>query len=73
MPIYEYRCRVCDKTFEKLVFGGVQPPCPYCQSVELDKLMSGFAFRSTSADGSVVKSSAKSCSGCSSSTCVGCH
>ncbi|MBU6172918.1 MAG: zinc ribbon domain-containing protein [Planctomycetes bacterium] len=40
MPLYEYRCCSCRETFEALVFGGEQPECPECHSVELQRLMS---------------------------------
>ena len=28
MPIYEYRCKACNHTFEDLVFGDEKPSCP---------------------------------------------
>jgi len=40
MPIYEYRCRNCDATFEKLVRSGDTVTCPHCGSSSLDKLLS---------------------------------
>ena len=40
MPIYEYRCRDCDATFEMLVRAGVAVTCPHCSSPLLDKLIS---------------------------------
>jgi putative FmdB family regulatory protein len=40
MPIYEYRCRNCDTTFEALVRGGDVVTCPHCGSSSLDKLLS---------------------------------
>jgi len=43
MPIYEYRCRDCDATFEQLVRGGEQPECPDCHGQSLAKLLSTFA------------------------------
>lgn len=31
MPIYEYACQACGKTFEKIQRGGTgQVPCPAC-------------------------------------------
>lgn len=73
MPIYEFQCLVCEKKFEKLIRGGEPPRCPACDSDQVRKMMSGFAFRSKSADGTVTASSAKNCSTCSSSSCAGCH
>lgn len=40
MPIYEYRCRNCDATFEVLVRAGTTVTCPHCESSALDKLLS---------------------------------
>jgi len=40
MPIYEYRCRECDGTFELLVRDGGAVQCPDCGSASVDKLLS---------------------------------
>jgi len=40
MPIYEYRCRDCDATFEALVRDSNAVTCPQCGSSSLDKLLS---------------------------------
>ncbi len=40
MPIYEYRCRDCDATFEALVRAGTVVTCPQCGSTSLNKLLS---------------------------------
>jgi putative FmdB family regulatory protein len=40
MPIYEYRCRNCNATFEILVRAGTAVTCPHCGSSSLDKLIS---------------------------------
>jgi putative FmdB family regulatory protein len=40
MPLYEYRCRACNATFETLVRGGSLVACPRCGSVSVDKLLS---------------------------------
>jgi putative FmdB family regulatory protein len=40
MPIYEYRCRNCNATFEMLVRAGTTVICPHCGSSSLDKLLS---------------------------------
>jgi putative FmdB family regulatory protein len=39
MPIYEYHCRDCDVTFEKLVRAGTAVICPHCGSLSLNKLL----------------------------------
>jgi putative FmdB family regulatory protein len=46
MPIYEYRCRSCGNEFEAIVRSQEQPPCPACQSVDLERLISMFAVDS---------------------------
>ncbi len=43
MPLYEYRCRDCDRRFEEIVRGGAKPRCPSCGSARLAKLLSAFA------------------------------
>ena len=40
MPIYDYRCHECDKTFELLVRPSIAPVCPSCGSEQLEKLLS---------------------------------
>jgi putative FmdB family regulatory protein len=51
MPLYEYRCDKCGRSFEKLrriqdADGDVQ--CPYCESEKVQRELSSFA---TSGDG----------------------
>ena len=62
MPIYEYRCRHCNQSFEQLLRSEKETAsCPKCQGKELDKLYSSFA---TSSDGgSHVCSSGGCCGG----------
>ncbi|MCC4115140.1 zinc ribbon domain-containing protein [Aromatoleum toluclasticum] len=40
MPIFDYRCPACDRTFEMLVRAGDTPPCPHCGRTSLEKLVS---------------------------------
>lgn len=40
MPIYDYRCNDCDKTFELLIRSSSVPVCPTCGSQQLEKLLS---------------------------------
>lgn len=42
MPIFEYRCKKCGATFEKIVFNrdAHSPLCPHCQAEEVEKLIS---------------------------------
>ena len=43
MPIYEYVCRQCDKSFETLVRGSTVVECPSCKGTSLEKQLSVFA------------------------------
>jgi putative FmdB family regulatory protein len=43
MPIFEYRCRVCEHPFETLVTAARPPVCPTCGSTDLEKQLSVFA------------------------------
>jgi putative FmdB family regulatory protein len=43
MPIYEYRCDPCDKTFEELIVrksDEAEVACPECKSREVSRLLS---------------------------------
>ena len=40
MPIFEYRCADCSKTFETFVTADRTPECPGCKSDKLTKLLS---------------------------------
>jgi putative FmdB family regulatory protein len=40
MPIYDYRCNDCNKTFELLVRSSDTPVCPACGNPRLEKLLS---------------------------------
>ncbi|MEW6078246.1 MAG: zinc ribbon domain-containing protein [Thermodesulfobacteriota bacterium] len=76
MPIYEYKCKACNKKFEEIVLGGEEPDaCRFCGSKKIGKLMSAGCFHTKDKSGLTTKSSASasSCSGCSSSSCAGCH
>jgi putative FmdB family regulatory protein len=74
MPIYEYHCSNCNKTFESLVLGSEQPECPVCRSTDVCKLMSACGFISKENGGQTVKKAAgtSACSGCTASSCSGC-
>lgn len=52
MPLYEFTCTSCGKTFEELVDAGVEGlgvTCPECGSEEIEKLVSRFASAGASA------------------------
>jgi putative FmdB family regulatory protein len=40
MPIFDFRCRNCEKTFELLVRGSTEPVCPSCGGNALEKQVS---------------------------------
>ena len=43
MPIYEYRCRHCENSFEELVRSARESvACPECASAEVERLLSVF-------------------------------
>ena len=46
MPLFEYRCRDCEKRFEEIVLGEAKPRCPSCESRKVEKLLSVFAVGS---------------------------
>ena len=69
MPIYEYRCRGCDKTFETLVRStGESVACPACSSPQVERLLSTF---SSGRDIKSLGGTGGGC-GCTPQTC-GCH
>lgn len=45
MPIFEFYCQNCAKTFEKLVFKDIKICCPNCKSENCDKLISNCSFK----------------------------
>ncbi len=47
MPIFEFKCSNCNKTFETLMLPSDtdQPVCPSCNSNLVEKLISAASFR----------------------------
>jgi len=44
MPIYEYKCKKCDNTFEKLIRNSdSNPQCPKCGGKDVEKIFSTFS------------------------------
>ena len=48
MPLYEYKCGKCEKSFEILQRNNAQVVCPHCGGKSLGKLFSVFASSSSS-------------------------
>jgi putative FmdB family regulatory protein len=69
MPIYEYRCGACGRSFERLVHGREAIACPACGSADVSRLLSLFGFKS--GQGVVASASGGGC-GCGRGGC-GCH
>jgi putative FmdB family regulatory protein len=54
MPIYEFCCDHCQKTFELLAIQSndlVEPVCPTCQSPEIHRVLSKINLGGNSRDG----------------------
>jgi putative FmdB family regulatory protein len=70
MPIYEFVCRACDRTFETLVRLGREGEvvCPSCGGREIRKLHSSFGI----GGGSSRLKNSGSCTSCSSKSCSTC-
>jgi len=65
MPIYEFRCKQCEKEFEVLFFSiseNREVLCPACNSSQVEKLMSVFG-------GTFGSTSSSSCSSCTTTSC----
>lgn len=43
MPLYDYACRGCARTFEVLVRGEATVLCPHCQGADVERQISLFA------------------------------
>jgi len=70
MPIYEYRCRRCDNSFEEIVLSRDETiACPSCASSDIERELSVF-----SSPGNRLGEGAAGggCGGCGPSGC-GCH
>ena len=40
MPLYEYVCQKCERSFEELVFGSQKPVCPACHGDAVARVLS---------------------------------
>ncbi len=69
MPIYEYHCRGCRRTFEQIVLSKREKvSCPKCNSKRVEKQLSVFSAPATQSEKTA---SAGGCA-CNPQTC-GCH
>ena len=66
MPIFEYLCKDCSRTFEALVMNSKQPECPACHGQHLEQMLSTFAPR---ANGTAPASAPGPCGAGACSTC----
>lgn len=44
MPIFEFKCIQCGKSFEKLIFKREEEKnvnCPFCKSLKIEKILTG--------------------------------
>jgi putative FmdB family regulatory protein len=73
MPIYEYRCSDCDRSFETLVSPGrFEAECPKCGGVNLSRELSVFASARSVGDGGSSMPEASASGACCGGTC-GCR
>ncbi len=64
MPLYEYHCKTCGDTFEKMVRFNESipnPECPHCQNRDTHKLISMVASHGTGLSTAPSASSTGSC------------
>lgn len=74
MPMYEYACRKCGHSFEKLVksAGSKEPiACPECQSTQADRKFSVFAVSGDGAKSAPAHVPTRGGGGCGAG--CGCH
>ena len=64
MPLYEYRCRDCDRRFEVFVSGGSPIECPDCHGEDLQKLLSAFAVGNGGSARPATDASEAACGSC---------
>ncbi len=57
MPLYEYDCRACGRSFEQLIRGATALACPSCLSSDLERIVSGFAVSSDATRDSALQAS----------------
>jgi len=74
MPMFEYRCGICENAFEELVRSAAaeaEVACPECGSHEVEKKMSTFGFSVAGAK-TVSSSAGSGCDSCRGGNCSSC-
>jgi len=75
MPIYEYKCSACGKTFEHLLLNSQsaeKPSCPDCGNVKVNKIMSTPAIlHESGTSGTTCCGSSERLPSCGSGGCCG--
>jgi putative FmdB family regulatory protein len=69
MPIYEFQCDACGRTFEELFRSPSErrrPKCPKCKSPDVHKRFSTFAMGGAGGGGG-------GCASCAGGHCATCH
>lgn len=69
MPIFEFKCSKCGKKFEKIIFkplSEVEIRCPYCQGVEVEKLISVLGSVGEAKNSSLSNNCSPGCCSCNS-------
>lgn len=63
MPVYEYTCKSCNKSFEKLLrtMSDEVVPCPSCGSKKTERQLSVFAVSAESSKGADLPPKCQSC------------
>ncbi len=70
MPIFEFRCKKCEKEFEFFIFRKNEVVvCPFCGGEDVEKLMSSFRL---GGEGGSNSGSLGACSTCASKACSTC-
>lgn len=64
MPLFEYRCKACDRRFEEFVLGQARPRCPGCESSRVEKLLSVFAVSTGTAPARAAEPAGGGCGSC---------
>lgn len=77
MPIYEYHCKQCEETFDRIrPFSEAESPvrCPRCQQEGAERVISAFASFSGARDGSSTSMGGNGgCAGCRGGSCATCR